>query len=141
MKDNTIKNTKDSEQLIVGVPTMGLLPARKYTFKVKEDTHKITIPIRGKLKDLDPDFFNTEEYFEIVNDDKSIINFVMITKILFASSSYPSLEYNELFCPTRLVINDNTLDIYGQVVVMLNPNKESDEAADKKCSGTCKCKG
>lgn len=106
------------EVTLVGIPTMALLPSKNFYFKVLEDKHKITIPKSGKYKDLDKDFFDEDSgEFMIANAD--CVNISAITKVLFGCSKYPALKDNELFCPISIIINKTTVDIFGQVVEML----------------------
>lgn len=110
------------EQTIVGIPTLAFLPSKNFYFKVQKDKHKITIPKSGAYKDLNKDYFSDEDGdFVILNDDNSVCYLSVITKILFASDKYPELKYNELFCPLALSFNDNTIDIFGQIISMLEP--------------------
>ncbi len=106
------------EVTLVGIPTMALLPSKNFYFKVHSDKHKITIPRSGNYYDLDKDFFDENSgSFDIVNGD--CVNISMITKVLFGSSKYPDLKSNELFCPISIIINKTTVDIFGQVVEMM----------------------
>ena len=118
------------EQTIVGIPTLALLPSKDFYFKVNKDKHKITIPKSGKYKDLDKDYFSDEDGdFVVIDENNSVCYLSLITKILFATNKYPSLKYNELFCPLALSINDKTIDIFGQTITMLEPpeGKVADE--------------
>ena len=106
------------ELTLVGIPTMALLPSKNFYFKVLEDKHKITIPKSGEYYDLDPDFFDKDSgSFDIASDNH--VNISAITKVLFGCSKYPDLKENELFCPISIAINKDTVDIFGQVVKML----------------------
>lgn len=110
------------ETTLVGIPTLALLPPKNFYFKVLEDKHKITIPKSGTYVDLDKDFFTKEDGdFVILNKDNSVCYISEITKILFGSNQYPELEYNQMFCPIALVFNDTTIDIFGQIICMLQP--------------------
>ena len=115
---------KDAEtaenNTLVGIPTMAFLPPKNFYFRVKEDTHKITVPKSGTFYELDNDFFNKEDgEFVIINEEKTVVNISVITKILFGMNKYPDLKDNQLFCPISLSINSTTVDIFGQVVEML----------------------
>jgi hypothetical protein len=110
------------ESTLVGIPTMALMPAKNFYFKVLDAKHKITLKREGAFADLDSDFFSKDDgSFIIVNDDKTVINIANITKVLFGSSKYADLKENQLFCPISVVINKDTVDIFGQVVDMLEP--------------------
>lgn len=109
----------------VGTPTMVLLPARNYYFKVSEEEYTITIPRSGKYSDIDPEFFKEEEgEFNLYDGRSKIMYMPAITKVLFATKKYPSLDANQLFAPLALVFKKNTVDIVGQIVEMLEPNKD-----------------
>ena len=106
----------------IGTPTMVMFPARNFHFKVLKDEHKITIPRKGKYNDLAPEIFGKDEGEFMVYDEESTVMYLpAITKILFAVQKYPDLESNQLFAPIALLINDDTVDIIGQVVEMLPP--------------------
>ena len=106
------------ETTLVGIPTMALLPSKNFYFKVLNDKHKFTIPNSGNFYDLDPDFFDQDSgSFEIIGKD--IVNISTITKVLFGAKKYPDLKSNQLFCPISMIINKNTIDIFGQVIEML----------------------
>jgi hypothetical protein len=61
------------DNVLVGIPTMALLPPKNFYFKVKEDRHKITVPKSGKFSDLDKEFYSEADgNFSIVGDDKSL---------------------------------------------------------------------
>ena len=110
------------ETTLVGIPTLAFLPPKNFYFKVLEDRHKITVPKAGSYTDLDTDFFSKDDGdFVILDKDTSVCHISIITKILFGSNKYPELEYNQLFCPIALVFNDDTIDIFGQIICMLQP--------------------
>lgn len=107
----------------VGTPTMVLLPARNYYFKVSEEEYTITIPRSGKYHDIDPEFFSEEEgEFNLFEGRSKVMFMPAITKVLFATKKYPNLEANQLFAPLALVFKKDTVDIIGQTVEMLDPN-------------------
>lgn len=109
----------DKETALVGIPTMCLLPPKNFYFKVEEEKHKLTIPKKGDYYDLDKDYFEKNDgSFVVVEDD--VVNISIITKVLFGAKKYPSLKSNQLFCPTTMVVNKDTVDIFGQVVEMLD---------------------
>ena len=117
------KEKLSEEVTLVGMPTMALLPSKAIYFKVQENKYKITIPKYGRYYDLDKDFFEEDSgEFNIVN--ANCINIASITKVLFGCSKYPKLKINELFCPISIVINDTTVDIFGQVVEMLDGSED-----------------
>jgi hypothetical protein len=105
-----------------GTPTMVLLPARNYHFKVLKQEHKITLPRTGKYMDIAPEVFKEEDGdFMLYDEESKVMYLPAITKVLFAVSKYPELENNQLFAPIALIFNDNEVDIIGQVVEMLPP--------------------
>lgn len=109
--------TKD----IIGVPTLAFFPARNYKFKVHEEKHKLIIPRKGSFVELDPNFYSEEDGdFCIIPDDFSWLNVQLITKVLFAAHSYPALEDDQLFCPIHFKFVNDTIEIIGQVLTMLN---------------------
>lgn len=106
------------ETTLVGIPTMALLPARNFYFKVLNDKYKLTIPKSGDFYKLDKEFFDEDSgLFEIIG--KESVNISTITKVLFGTKSYPDLKHNQLFCPISMVVNGDNVDIFGQVVEML----------------------
>lgn len=108
----------ESNQL--GTPTMVMLPAGNYYFKVLEGKHKITITRAGLYHELDPEFFKEEDgAFNLYDAEKSIMYLPSVTKVLFAEKKYPDLRPNQLFAPIALVFNEETVDILGQVVELL----------------------
>jgi hypothetical protein len=108
------------DNVLVGIPTMALLPPKNFYFKVKEDRHKITVPKSGKFSDLDKEFYSEADgNFSIVGNDPNVINISIITKVLFGTCKYPLLKDNQLFCPISIVVNEDTVDIFGQIVDML----------------------
>jgi hypothetical protein len=110
------------EQTIVGIPTLALLPSKNFYFKVQKAKHKITIPKSGLYKDLNEDYFSEDDGDFVVFDEKNSVCYLsVITKVLFALDKYPELKYNELFCPLAISFNDTTIDIFGQIISMLEP--------------------
>lgn len=123
----SLKNKSEEKkelEIQTGTPTMVLLPARNYFFKVLEEEHVITVPRSGKYYDIDPDFFTEEEgEFQLYDARNKIMFMPAITKVLFATKKYPNLESNQLFAPLALVFKKDKVDIVGQVVEMLEPNE------------------
>lgn len=117
--------TNDSNQ--VGTPTMVLLPPRNYYFKVY-GKYKITIPRKGTYHDIAPDFFaESDGEFNLLDEGNAALYLPAISKVLFATKQYPLLEPNELFAPIALSFNEDSVDIYGQVVRMLDAEQEGEE--------------
>ena len=125
------KNDVDVESSVVGLsetdiqigtPTMVLLPARNYCFRVSEKEHTITIPRYGKYKDIDSNFFNEEDgEFNLYDGRSKLMYLPAITKVLFATKKYPSLESNQLFAPLVLRFKKDEVSIIGQIVEMIEP--------------------
>ena len=112
---------KFNDATLVGIPTMGLLPAKSFYFKVSESKFKIVLPRKGKFTDIDADAYSEDDgEFIIVSDDNNAINLATITRVLFATKKYPNINKNQLFCPASLVVNGDTVEIYGQVVEMMD---------------------
>lgn len=105
----------------VGTPTIALLPARNYYFKVY-GKHKITIPRKGTYHELAPDFFSESDgEFNLLDEKNAVMYLPALSKILFATAQYPDLKDGELFAPIALKFNADTVDIYGQIIGMLAP--------------------
>lgn len=112
----------------VGTPTMVLLPARNYYFKILEGQHVITIPREGSYHNIDKDYFAKEDgEYCLLDAEKSIMYLPAITKVLFATKKYPELAANQLFAPIALRFNEATVDILGHVLEMLSPPNTDDE--------------
>ncbi len=104
--------------ILLGIPTLALLPAKQFKFKVSDDKYMFKIPNKGLYKEIDSEFFADDEAtFEVYSDN--IVNISVITKILFATRQYPALEDNQLFCPINFSLDGEEVKIYGQVVTML----------------------
>jgi len=113
---------------ILGTPTMMLLPARKYAFTVSKQEYTIKIPRRGKYKDLDPKFFKEEDGgFDILadyEDDEeegieNVLYMPSISKVLFATATYPDLKEDQAFTPIALIVKKDEIEIIGQIVQMI----------------------
>ena len=117
------KITKDS--LIVGTPTIALLPPRKYLFKMvteKDKSMTITIPRKGSYYDLNKEIYSKEDgSFHIYDEKNKVIYIPSISKVLFGVNKYPDLKANQLFLPEVFVVNDDTVDIIGKVIEMVDP--------------------
>jgi hypothetical protein len=118
-----VKMSKDKvewspEIVITGIPTMALLPPKKYYFKVFSDRHKIVIPTSGTYKEIDGEFFSEDDGSFTIKDGDTF-NIATINRVLFANKSYPDLSSNQLFCPISVVVKDDVTTIYGQVVEMM----------------------
>jgi hypothetical protein len=104
----------------LGTPSMVLLPSRNYPFKVSKKIHKITLNREGTYRDLDPEFFGEEDgKFKLYDEEKGVLYFPAISKVLFAQKKYPDLANYQLFAPLYMVVGENEVEIYGQVIDML----------------------
>lgn len=133
----------------VGTPTMVLLPARNYCFKVVSEEHKIVIPREGDYNKLAPEVFSKEAgSFFIMDEESKTLYMPAISKVLFATSKYPDLKSNQLFAPMAVVFNEKDVEVIGIVIEMLLPNQagNNDEGSagcgteSGGCSGGCSCK-
>lgn len=107
-----------------GTPTMVLLPARKYHFRVLDEEYKITIPRTGEYDELAPDLFKEEDgAFDILDKESNILYMPAISKVLFATAQYPALESGQLFAPIALIFEEETVDIIGQLIEILPVNQ------------------
>ena len=119
-----IKQDNDSK-LEVGTPSMVLMPARNYAFKVSDTVHTIVVPRKGDYSELAPNLFNKEDGgFELYNSRKRIMYLPAISKVLFAANKYPDLEDNQLFAPISLVFKKDTVEISGQLINMIQTGEE-----------------
>ena len=127
--DNTEKEAPEvgwvDEAVQVGTPTMVLLSPMNYQFKVLKERYKLTIQRKGTYNDLAPDFFAKEDgAFELLNEDSMTMYLPAITKVLFAEKKYPKMSPNQMFAPLALVFHEETVDILGQIIEMLIPEKD-----------------
>lgn len=120
-KKKTYKTTLWSEDgTNVGTPTMVLLPATNYLFKVHKKEYKITIPREGIYSEIDSELYTEKDGEFMVLDEKSKVMYLpAISKILFAVKKYPDLKSNQLFAPIALVFKKKYVDVIGQIVEML----------------------
>ncbi len=107
----------------MGTPTMVLLPAANYLFKVSKRELKITVPRKGVYEKIDPSEYGKEDgEFALFDGKNKIMYMPAISKVLFALKKYPKLEANQLFAPIALVFKKDEVDIIGQIVEMLEPS-------------------
>jgi len=113
------KKSENKDMLkIIGTPTMMLLPARNYKFKVYPEEYDITIPRKGVYKDFDEEIYSEEDgEFNILDND--VLYMPSISKVLFATSKYPDLKDNQAFNPIALIIEEDEIRIIGNVIEML----------------------
>lgn len=121
-KKKTYKTTSSraEAETNIGTPTMVLLPATNYLFKVRKEEYKITIPREGVYSEIDSELYTEEDGEFLLYDEKSKVMYLpAISKILFAVKKYPDLKPNQLFAPIALVFKKKNVDIIGQIVEML----------------------
>lgn len=113
------------EAVQIGTPTMVLLSPRNYQFKVLKNKHKITIQRNGTYHDIAPDFFAEEDgAFNLLDEKNMVMYLPAITKVLFAEKKYPMMSTNQMFAPLALVFHEDTVDILGQIIEMIIPEKD-----------------
>ena len=118
------------DDVYVGTPTMVLLPAANYVFRVLKGEHKITVPRKGVYAEIDPEVYKEEDgEFSLFDTKNNVMYMPAISKVLFATKKYPKLESNCLFAPIALVFRKDEVDILGQVVEMLEPTDLRSSAA------------
>lgn len=106
--------------IVQGTPSMVMLPASNYSFKVEENELVIEIPKSGSYAELAPDIFGKESgEFNLM--DKDVLYLPSLSKILFATNKYPDLGPNQFFAPYLLVFGDDTVTIVGQVIEHVVP--------------------
>lgn len=121
---SSLSDLAGEESTHIGTPTMVLMPARNYKFKVINKEIKITVPRKGTYYDLDKEFYTKAEgEFNIYDEANAVMYIPSITKVLFGLKKYPALESNQLFAPIALVFNDDEVDVIGQVIEMLPPEE------------------
>jgi len=109
---------------VIGTPTMMMLPARNYTFKVFEKDYSITIPRRGKYSDFDDVLFKDEDgefnIMDYISEETGHVLFMpSLSKVLFATSQYPDLEDDQAFIPIAIVIRSDEVEIVGNIIQMI----------------------
>jgi len=107
----------------LGTPSMVMLPSRNYPFKVDKKIHKIVLTREGSYNDLDAEFFSDEDgEFKLYDEERNVLYFPAISKVLYAEKKYPDLKDHQLFAPLFMVVNKNDVEIFGQVIDMLETN-------------------
>jgi len=115
---------KKETEILRGTPPMVMFPARDYYYKVIKAEHKITIPRKGNYHEMAPNAFPEEAGdFMVYDEENTVLYLPSLTKILFAAKKYPDLDINQLFAPIALVLDEDTVDIIGQIVEMIPPAK------------------
>ncbi len=125
----TVKKKKGTEEFThaVGTPTMLLLPARNYKFKVYEKEYSIIVPKTGKYVDLDKDMFSEKDgEFDLLQpgeeDNEQIMYIPSLSKVLFATDQYPDLEDTQAFAPMAIIIREDEVEIIGSIIQMIKEN-------------------
>lgn len=119
------KKEKDESLVkVIGTPTMMLLPARNYKFKVYQKDYSIKIPRRGIYKDFDGELFSEKDgEFDILRYDEDSSSYSLyipsISKVLFAASQYPNLKDNQAFTPLIILIKEDEIELIGNIIEML----------------------
>ena len=123
VEDNTVKNEWGEGDSYVGTPTMVLLPAKNYYFRILNAEFKIVVPRKGVYKDLDKEFYKEEDgEFCLLDEESQIMYLPAISKVLFGTKKYPDLEPNQLFAPIALIFSEDKVEIIGQLLEMLDPS-------------------
>ena len=87
------KSKWEDLEMQVGTPSMVLMPARNYAFKVSDETYVITIPRKGEYHEIEPELFDKKDgVFDLYNSRKRIMYLPALSKVLFAAKKYPSLN-------------------------------------------------
>lgn len=117
------------DQYIKGTPSAVLLPAKNYVFKISKDNYVIRIPKSGKYHDIDPEFFDVDSgEFDVYNEETKTLYLPSITKVLFATSKYPDLKFNQFFAPYIIKFEGDEVVVVGQVIdMMLVKDDQSEE--------------
>lgn len=103
-----------------GLLSMVMRPSRDTVFLAENRVYNITIPRRGKYKDIDPDFFDESAGdFDLLNNE-NILFLPAITKVLYAAKQYPDLADNQLFVPLALTFREESVDIIGQIIDLIS---------------------
>lgn len=129
---NVTTENNESGEVLVGVPTMGLVPARNYSFTISEDVYLFEIPCEGKYVDLNSEHFTEEDGSFILYKEGTFV-LSSISRVMFAAGNYPKLEANELFCPLHIQVEEekNNLKVYGQVVSMISGENKEETKEDE----------
>jgi hypothetical protein len=111
-------NTKKKYKLVQGTPSLVLFPAKNYFFRVIDEEYLIEIPIEGLYKDLDTSLFKDDSGgFDLMVDDTFYS--YQLSKVLFASSQYPDLEFNQFFAPTTITFKNKHVYVVGHIIEMM----------------------
>ena len=118
---------------IQGTPSMVMLPAKNFIFKIDKDNFIMRLPRKGSYHELAPDLFKEEDgEFNIYDEESKILYLPSITKVLFAMSHYPDLEFNQFFCPSTIKFEKEEVVVVGQIINLMLPVKEDGTLNDGK---------
>lgn len=114
------------DNIICGTPPMLMLPASNYTCKIDENHYIIELPRTGSYHDLAPEIFDAEAgEFNVFDEKTKTLYLPSITKLLFATSKYPKLNYNQFFIPYVVRFEEEKVVIVGQIISMVHPSKRN----------------
>lgn len=124
----------DDFQYIKGTPPPICLPAKNYIFKLDGNHYMIEIPRKGTYHELAPELFTEEDgEFNIFDEESKILYMPAVTKVLFAMSKYPDLNFNQFFVPYSYKFEEDKVVIVGQVVDLILGERpaEQEEAPEE----------
>ena len=115
------------DKYIKGTPSMIMLPAKNYVFKINEEHYEIRLPMKGNYHDLAPDFFPEDAgEFNIFDEEHKLIFLSSINKVLFATKQYPDMKFNQFFIPSILKFEKDEVILIGQVMDMMLATKSEE---------------
>lgn len=116
---------KKKYKLVQGTPSLVLFPAKNYFFRVIDEEYMIEIPAEGLFKDMDASLFNDDSgEFNLMVDDTFYS--YQLSKVLFAASQYPDLEFNQFFAPTTITFKDQSVYVVGHIIEMMISTAKKD---------------
>ena len=118
---------------VTGTPPPALFPAKNYVMQTPDENrgHVLKVPRVGSYHELDPEFFDEDAgVFQVVSEDGAIVDMTTLTRVLFATRQYPSLEFDQFFVINNIAIRGDEVWIIGQQVRVLAPVAEEDEAEE-----------
>lgn len=115
-----------NQELFRGTPQPVFLPARSYTWRHVKGPIQVTLPLRGDTEKLYSDLDNNMEFnlsFEVEEDGRnlSVIDFSVLTKLMFCSKNYVDLKDDQMFSISSLVVDEelNQFWVIGHVLEKL----------------------
>jgi hypothetical protein len=108
----------------VGTPTAIMLPIQNYKYKEFTDQIAITMPRRGNLKEMAPNYpIEQDADFDFLQYDeeqkKYVISLTTISQVLFATAQYPELKKSQAFVPGLLIIGEDDVVVIGKLIEMV----------------------